>query len=149
MVNVNDNKLTDSKKDSYSMKELMEITGFGRRTIRFYVQKSLIEPPLGRGLKGLYSKKTLQTLLKIKEMKQSNITLRGMGDILNLNNSTAKVAEKTKKKYKHASFKRSVEVRYNIADGLSLLVDSDFEIRNEKKIIDILSLIKNMADYKK
>jgi len=42
-------------KARYLIDELCKLTGFSRRTVRFYVQEGLVDPPAGRGRGGYYS----------------------------------------------------------------------------------------------
>ncbi len=41
----------------YRIGELAELTGVSRRTVRYYVQRGLIDPPLGRGRGAHYSER--------------------------------------------------------------------------------------------
>ena len=56
-----------NKAKKYTIEELSNLTGFSRRTIRFYVQKNIIEPPSGRGKGGFYYDSHLSNLLKIED----------------------------------------------------------------------------------
>jgi DNA-binding transcriptional MerR regulator len=50
----------------YTIKQLSELTGYSRRTIRYYIQQGLLEPPAGRGRGGFYND---SHLLKLKEIR--------------------------------------------------------------------------------
>jgi len=49
----------------YSIGEISEITGLSRRTIRYYLQRGLVPPPLGAGRGRYYTKSHLARLKKI------------------------------------------------------------------------------------
>ena len=57
----------------FSMKDLEMRTGMSRRTIRYYVEKGLIDPPRGKGRGAYYTLEHLERLTAIKAM-----TDRGM-----------------------------------------------------------------------
>jgi DNA-binding transcriptional MerR regulator len=127
-----------NKQDFYSMDELIEKSGLSRRTIRFYVQEGLIVPPIGRGLKGLYSKETLDRLNKIKEMQRNSIELKAIKRLLsNTNNDNNKI----KPVQETPISPRSIAVRYRIACGIELIVDKEFDINNSKKIAEVVSTL--------
>ena len=43
-----------NKAKKYTIEELSNLTGFSRRTIRYYIQENIIKPPSGRGRGGFY-----------------------------------------------------------------------------------------------
>jgi hypothetical protein len=53
----------------YTIDDLTALTGFSRRTIRFYVEKGLVEAPAGRGKGGFYGESQLSSLRRIAEAK--------------------------------------------------------------------------------
>ncbi len=55
--------------------QLAELSGVSRRTIRFYVQSGLLRPPLGAGRGHYYTEEHLQDLLRIKTLKENNLSL--------------------------------------------------------------------------
>lgn len=55
--------------------QLAELSGVSRRTIRFYVQNGLLPPPLGAGRGHYYTEEHLRDLLRIKTLKENNLSL--------------------------------------------------------------------------
>ena len=62
----------DSK---YSIDDLQRITGFSRRTIRYYIVEELIAPPDGGGRGSFYRDSHLNTLLQIKSLQERGMKL--------------------------------------------------------------------------
>ena len=59
----------------YTIGELANLSGFSRRTIRFYVQKGLLEKPFGSGRGHYYTDQHLATLRKIQHYKEDQLSL--------------------------------------------------------------------------
>jgi len=59
----------------YSIGELAELAGVSRRTIRYYVQRGLVPPPLGAGRGHYYTGEHLQLLLSIKLLQDRSLSL--------------------------------------------------------------------------
>ncbi len=59
----------------YTIDDLTALTGFSRRTIRFYVEKGLVEAPAGRGKGGFYGESQLSSLRRIAEAKRDGRSL--------------------------------------------------------------------------
>jgi DNA-binding transcriptional MerR regulator len=65
----------------YLIEELCRLTGFSRRTVRYYVQEGLVDPPAGRGRGGYYSDLHAAQLARIRELQKQGFRLdaiRGM-----------------------------------------------------------------------
>ena len=52
-------------KKKFSLEELSELTGISRRTIRFYIQKGLMNGPEGEKRGAYYTTEHLEDLLRI------------------------------------------------------------------------------------
>src|SRR5262245_18718654 len=59
----------------YAIGELATLGGVSRRTVRYYVQEGLINPPLGLGRGNHYTPEHLEQLLRVKAMQESGRTL--------------------------------------------------------------------------
>ena len=66
----------------YLIQELSELTGYSRRTIRYYIQEGLLEPPAGRGRGGFYYDSHLNTLSKIRQLQNQGLQLASIAQIL-------------------------------------------------------------------
>lgn len=117
----------------HTIEELAELTGFSRRTIRYYVQEGLVEPPAGRGRGGFYYDSHLKRLLQIKALQE-----KGMG-------ISAIAAIQKKETAAAVAYPRSVMVRYEIVPGLELNISREMEIREPRKINEIIRVIKAIA----
>jgi DNA-binding transcriptional MerR regulator len=66
------------ERKTYTIEELGELTGYTRRTILYYVQEGLIDPPAGRGRGGFYYDSHIQQLLRIKSFQEKGIGITAM-----------------------------------------------------------------------
>jgi DNA-binding transcriptional MerR regulator len=63
---------------TYSIGELAELTGVSRRTVRYYVQRGLIDPPLGRGRGDHYAEDHVRQILRVRRLQLEGVPLDGM-----------------------------------------------------------------------
>jgi len=59
----------------YAIGELATLGGVSRRTVRYYVQEGLINPPLGLGRGNHYTPEHLEQLLRVKAMQENGRSL--------------------------------------------------------------------------
>jgi len=124
------------KTERYTIADLIELTGYTRRTIRYYVQEGLLDPPAGRGRGGFYYDIHLQRLLQIKAYQG-----KGMG-------ITAIAALLREEPLKIAIPSREVMIRYEIAPGIELNVSREAETKEPKNILEIIRSAKAIAQGK-
>jgi len=120
----------------YTIEELAERSGFTRRTIRYYVQEGLIDPPAGRGRGGFYYDSHLQRLLQIKAYQEQGLGILAMLSLL----SNAPPEEPMPS--------REVIIRYEIVPGIELNVSRDREVSHQKKVMEIIRIAKAIAQGK-
>ena len=60
---------------NYGVEELAERAGVSRRTIRYYVQRGILPPPLGLGRGNHYSEEHLATLVRVRELQEAGVSL--------------------------------------------------------------------------
>jgi DNA-binding transcriptional MerR regulator len=65
--------MADEKR--YSISELAELTGISRRTVRYYVQRKLIPPPLGAGRGHFYTDAHVKRIGKIRNLQDLGFSL--------------------------------------------------------------------------
>ena len=65
------------------IQELIQRSGFPRRTIYYYTQIGLLPPPKGKGKNFEYSEEHLQRLLRIRELQRMRYSLKEIQEILN------------------------------------------------------------------
>jgi len=119
----------------YTIEDLCELTGFSRRTIRYYVQQGLIEPPAGRGRGGFYFDSHLDKLLKIKSLQDRGLRLSAILPVLKQRDVLESPQE---------IVAREVWVRYPIADGIEIHISRDLEERERKKLDEIVRLARSI-----
>ena len=111
------------------------LTGFSRRTIRYYIQENIIEPPSGRGRGGFYYNSHLSDLLKIRSLQEKGLNLSFIKDILK---GTERAVKEDSQIYA-----RDLRVRYKIVPGLEINISRSLEEKKSKKILEIIRLIKS------
>lgn len=116
----------------YTIDDLCELTGYSRRTIRYYVQEGIIEPPAGRGRGGFYYDSHLNKLFQIKSLQEKGMGLMAIAKYL----EGGEVREE--------NYSRDIWIRYEIAPGLEISVRRDIEEAEGKKISEIVRIAKSV-----
>ena len=119
----------------YTIEDLCELTGFSRRTIRYYVQEGLIDPPAGRGRGGFYFDSHLDKLLKIKSLQDRGLRLSAILPVLKQRDVLELPQE---------IVAREVWVRYPIADGIEIHISRDLEEKERKKLDEIVRVARSI-----
>jgi DNA-binding transcriptional MerR regulator len=118
------------ERKKYTIDELSELTGFTRRTVRYYIQEGLLEPPAGRGRGGGYYESHLERLKLIK-----SLTEKGMGLATVMEYLAAGDIEVPE-------LSREVWAKYEIVPGLEIDVRRDIEENVAKKIAEALKTVR-------
>jgi DNA-binding transcriptional MerR regulator len=118
------------ERKKYTIDELSELTGFTRRTVRYYIQEGLLEPPAGRGRGGFYYDSHLERLKLIK-----SLTEKGMGLATVMEYLAAGDIEVPE-------LSREVWAKYEIVPGLEIDVRRDIEENVAKKIAEALKTVR-------
>lgn len=63
--------MTNPASKEWSLKKLAEETGVPERTIRFYISRGLVDPPLRAGRDSAYGEAHKSRILKIRELKSA------------------------------------------------------------------------------
>ncbi len=66
----------------YLIDELCRLSGFSRRTVRYYVQEGLVNPPAARGRGGYYSEVHVRQLARIRELQERGYRLEAIRGLL-------------------------------------------------------------------
>ena len=120
-------------KTVHTIDQLSEKTGFPIRTIRYYIQEGLIDPPAGRGRGGFYFDSQLNQLKQIKSLQEKGMKLSSIVQYL----KGGEIQE--------TNFSRDVWVKYEIAPGLEINVRRDVEEREGKKVLEIIKTVKSIV----
>ena len=67
---------------TFSLDDLGALAGFGRRTVRYYIQIGLLPRPEGGGRGSHYTGRHLEALLQIKKLTDAGISLERISEIL-------------------------------------------------------------------
>jgi len=118
---------------THTIDQICEMTGYSRRTIRYYVQIGLIEPPAGRGRGGFYNDSNLTKLRQIKTLQEKGMNLAAITAML----KSGKVP--------FESYVRDVWVKYEISPGIEISVRKDVEEGNRKMIFDMIRVAKSIT----
>jgi DNA-binding transcriptional MerR regulator len=119
----------------YTIEDLCALTGFSRRTIRYYVQEGLIEPPAGRGRGGFYFDSHLEKLLKIKSLQDQGLRLSAIVPVLKRRELPELPQEVVA---------RELWVRYPIAEGIEIHISRDLEEKERKKLEEIVRVARSI-----
>ena len=60
---------------AYSIAEVAERANVSRRTVRYYVQRGLIDAPLGRGRGSAYTQKHVEQIQRVLRLQREGVTL--------------------------------------------------------------------------
>ena len=66
----------------YNIETLARLTGLTRRTIRYYVQRGVLDPPQGGGRGSYYTEGHLAQLKKVRNWSEQGVPLIYMKDML-------------------------------------------------------------------
>ena len=80
MVSYNDVMAIEEK--SFSLDELCQLAGVQKRTVRYYIQKGLVERPIGERRTARYTAKHLEQLLTIQKWQDAGLSLERIGQLL-------------------------------------------------------------------
>jgi DNA-binding transcriptional MerR regulator len=136
MILMPDKELIKNKSKKYTIEEISTLTGFSKRTIRYYIQKNIIGPPSGRGRGGFYYDSHVSDLLKIRSLQKKGLNLSFIKDVLK---GTERLGVKTDTQI----YARDLRVRYKIIPGFEIDISRSLEEKKSKKIMEIIRLIKS------
>ena len=120
----------------YAIDELSELTGFSRRTIRYYIQEGLLEPAAGRGRGGFYYDSHLNKLLQIKSLQEKGLSLTTITGLLKTGESRAD------------NYPREIWIKYSIVPGLEFNISRDLEQKEGKAISEIIKIARALLKEK-
>lgn len=112
--------------DRYTIDQLVEMTGYSRRAIRYYVQENLLDPPAGRGRGGFYNDSHLARLQKIRSLQSQGMSLTAIKRLF-----TAGVAVEMPQT-------REIWARYCVAPGIEINVRRDVESSAGRKVDELI-----------
>lgn len=73
----------------YTIEQLEDLTGFARRTIRYYIQQGLVEAPFGARKTPRYTEHHVEQLLLVRKYKDAGLNLGRIAALLKQGESQA------------------------------------------------------------
>ena len=116
----------------YRIEELAELTGYSVRTIRYYIQEGLLDPPPGRGRGGYYFDSHLQTLREIKALQEQGLKLSSIQEVLH------------KGERPGISHERDLWVRYPIQPGIEIHIRREVENQERRNVLEIIRIARSI-----
>ena len=117
---------------TYTIEQLAELTGYSRRTIRYYIQQGLLEPPAGRGRGGFYFDSHLQKLHEIRERQEKGLRLAAIQELGRTDAEPVLPPE------------RDVWIRYTVIPGIEFHIQRNLEESHGRRIMEIIRIIKSL-----
>lgn len=121
--------------ERYTIDDLVDLTGLSRRTIRFYVEKGLIQAPAGRGRGGFYDAATLERLRDIVAAREEG---RSLASIAASPDSGTQGRERSEAEG-FPRFEGHYE-KFRLADGLAIEVARELSEESRALLAAILDL---------
>jgi DNA-binding transcriptional MerR regulator len=122
------------EENQYTIEDLCELTGYTRRTIRYYIQEGLLDPPAGRGRGGFYFDSHLKRLNEIKSLQDKGLKLAAILEVLK------------KGKEPELLNVREVWIKYPIDQGIEIHISRDLEEKEGKKIREIIRVARAILE---
>ena len=110
----------------YTIEELCDLTGFPRRTIRYYVQSGIIAAPAGRGRGGFYNDSHVDKLRQIRAFQEQGLTLQTIQSRL------------VEDKSSEITSRQGVWVRYDVAPGVEIHINREREKADGRRIVELI-----------
>ena len=118
----------------YTIEQVSEITGFSRRTIRYYIQEGLLAPPAGRGRGGFYFDSHVATLRRIRGLQAKGLRLSAIFEMLRETTAPGPGQE------------RMIWVRYEVAPGIEIHVERGLEERIGREVAEVVRVAKSILN---
>lgn len=126
----------------YSIEELEELTGFARRTIRYYIQQELIDAPFGARKTPRYTQQHVEQLLKIRQYKEAGLNLRRIAQLLKTTEAQHSLASPMS-----TTGNVSLVSRIHLTAGVSIDIDRSQCSLNDDQIRQLASEITTRLNH--
>jgi DNA-binding transcriptional MerR regulator len=70
------------KKREFNLEELCVLVGMNKRKVRYYIQKELVDRPVGTGKGAHYTHRHLEQLLTLRKWKEAGLSLDRIQELL-------------------------------------------------------------------
>lgn len=134
----------------YLIDEICSLSGFSRRTVRYYVQEGLVDPPAGRGRGGYYSDVQVQQLARIRELQEQGYRLEAIrGQLLGGSRFSVQAAESYGMPLSTPAAAHSAWIRIPVAPGVELHLSAKAQQKlgpvSETTVEKLRSVIENQG----
>lgn len=100
-----------------NLDELSTLVDTPRRTVRYYIQRGLIDPPLGVGRGSHYDSRHIEQLLEIRKWQNAGVSLERIAELLSAN------AEDAPPPRPRQAGDVAVWSHITVAEGVEVLID--------------------------
>ncbi len=122
----------------YAIGELAKLGGVSRRTVRYYVQRGLLEAPTGLGRGRHYTQQHLDTLIRIRKLQEAGRPLAEIGTHV----APEGAPESSPSRILPSPPRFSTWTRIKIVDGVELhLRDVQLDSRQVRRLGEAISKI--------
>jgi DNA-binding transcriptional MerR regulator len=107
----------ETPKQTYTLDELASLSGLNPRTVRYYIQLELVDPPVGQTRAAHYTWQHLGRLLEIRKLTEQGFSLERVRELLVEGNAVPAAAR--------ARRPGDIEVKshLHLGDGLELAIE--------------------------
>lgn len=140
---------------TYTAETLAFRAGIPLRTVRFYVQEKLIDPPLGRGRGAHFTDRHLHQVQQARTLQNGGFSLadiRERRDDLMLGLQVAPAWDRLLRRTPTTDADTALDparcIRLPMADGVELLVADDRPLPSPKQLVDLALQIRAMFPRK-
>ena len=121
-------------KSEYTMNELAEAVDLPIRTIRFYIQKGLVDRPIGARKTARYLAKHVEQCLRVKRWSEDGLSLDRIAQALTAPPTDLPITPKRVGEL-------SVTSRIHLAAGIELAIDHDASNLSQEQVRAIATAI--------
>ena len=101
----------------YTLDQLAELAGVNRRTVRYYIQLGLLDPPVGQTRAAHYTWRHLKQLLEVRGYTEQGFSLERIGSLVRGEESPPPAAQLAR------AGSLTVHSHIHLADGVDLVVE--------------------------
>jgi DNA-binding transcriptional MerR regulator len=130
--------------DRMTIAELAAAAGVSRRAVRFYVQRRLMGPPLGRGRGRHYDRGHLEQLERIRELQLAGHSLDAIRRIQKGEAVSPPDDSRSVRSRPRSTMRAGLWTRLQIADGVELHLDATRHNPDVKNLLVIQEAIRKI-----
>ncbi|BDX06365.1 MerR family transcriptional regulator [Planctobacterium marinum] len=113
----------------FSLDKVVELVSLPKRTVRYYIQKGLVDRPIGERKAAHYTQQHVEQLLAVKRWKQSGLNLERISQLLSGESPAPNLMTGVQK-----LGSTKVVSRMHIIDGITLEIDAEQNPLNNEQV---------------